>query len=305
MPATELTFPLTPRRRLIGLSFGGMRSSRRGTGFDIAGSRPYIPGDDIRGIDWASSARLSSARSSDEFIVRERFAEEGPRVVVFVDRRPSMALFPPHLPWLQKSQAVEAAARFIGDSTLAARGLSGYLDFGEGGEEPFWRPPRTEHEVWRLEDRRCFEAPEQNIELGLLHMAHLRPALPPGSFLFVLSDFLAMPDQDVWLAALEQRLDIIPVVFQDPVWERSFPDVGDVVVPLADPRTGRSRPVRLSSREAALRRKANESRWASLADEFRTLDIEPVLVDSNDPSDILAAFLSWAEQRQYSRGRGW
>ena len=29
--------------------------------------------------------------------------------------------------------------------------------------------------------------------------------------------------------------DVVPVVVQDPVWERSFPDVGGVTLPLADP----------------------------------------------------------------------
>ena len=70
MPGADLTFPLVPRRRLIGLSFGGMHSARRGTGSDVAGSRPYRPGDDVDSIDWAASARLSSVRDSDEFVVR-------------------------------------------------------------------------------------------------------------------------------------------------------------------------------------------------------------------------------------------
>ena len=64
MPGADLTFPLVSRRRLIGLSFGGMHSARRGTGSDVAGSRPYRPGDDVDTIDWAASARLSSVRDS-------------------------------------------------------------------------------------------------------------------------------------------------------------------------------------------------------------------------------------------------
>ena len=44
----EQTFPLVPRRRLLGLPFGTMRSVRRGRGSDVAGSRPVPPGDDIR-----------------------------------------------------------------------------------------------------------------------------------------------------------------------------------------------------------------------------------------------------------------
>ena len=74
MPGGRLTFPLVPRRGVIGISFGTMRSLRRGTGTDIAGSRPYRPGDDMDAIDWAASARLSTARARDEFVVRERFA---------------------------------------------------------------------------------------------------------------------------------------------------------------------------------------------------------------------------------------
>src|SRR6266478_7694346 len=86
-----------------------MRSARRGAGSDVAGSRPYVPGDDVKAIDWGSSARLSSARSSDEFILRERFAEEAPRVVVICDRRPEMQLFPRGFPWLRKVEAQRAA----------------------------------------------------------------------------------------------------------------------------------------------------------------------------------------------------
>ena len=78
------TFPLIPRRRVLGLPFGGLHSLRRGLGSDVAGSRPYRPGDDIDKIDWNASARLSLARGSEEFVVREHYAEEAPRVVVLV-----------------------------------------------------------------------------------------------------------------------------------------------------------------------------------------------------------------------------
>src|SRR5438105_15904492 len=107
MRPTGSVFTLVPRRRLIGLSFGGMHSARRGLGSGVAGSRPYRPGDDVDAIDWPASARLSSARGTDEFIVRERFADEAPRVIVVSDRRPQMALFPAPLPWLRKDEAMK------------------------------------------------------------------------------------------------------------------------------------------------------------------------------------------------------
>src|SRR5204863_5692489 len=68
VPVTDVVFPLTPRRRLIGLSFGGMRSSRRGTRSDVAGSRNYRPGDDIDTTHCAAPARLTAAPVADQCI---------------------------------------------------------------------------------------------------------------------------------------------------------------------------------------------------------------------------------------------
>src|SRR5919199_706825 len=130
MASSRPTFPLVQRRHIVGLQFGGMRSVRRGRGSDVAGSRPYVPGDDVAAIDWAASAKLSLARGADEFVVRERYAEEAPRVVVVCDRRPAMTLFPPPYRWLSKPAAIETAVKLISDSAVAARAFIGYLDFG-------------------------------------------------------------------------------------------------------------------------------------------------------------------------------
>src|SRR4051794_18255281 len=167
-----------------------MRSARRGRGFDVIGSRPYRPGDDVRAIDWGASARLSAARGSDEFVVRERFTEEAPRVVIVCDRRPSMALFPPALPWLSKPEAMRAAGTLIADSTLRARGLVGYLDEAtiehpdpdQRAEAPFWRVPNAQHEHWRLKESHltfpAFHAPDDTLARMLAFLGDLRWTLP-------------------------------------------------------------------------------------------------------------------------------
>ena len=243
MPVTEVVFPLTPRRRLIGLSFGGMRSARRGAGSDVAGSRPYRPGDNIDTIDWAASARLSAARATDEFVVRERFAEEAPRVVIVCDRRPEMKLFPPWLPWLSKPEAARIAALMIADSTIAARGYSGYVDFAEG-DDVYWRPPRSQHDDWRTEPPRPFGAPQDTVSRSFVHLFELRPSLLPGTFVFVISDFVVEPDEELWLRAVERRWDVVPVVLQDPTWERTFPDVSGKTTSVTGTRTPVGGPVR-------------------------------------------------------------
>jgi uncharacterized protein (DUF58 family) len=295
------TFPLIPRRRVLGLAFGGLHSVRRGAGSDVAASRPYRPGDDVGSIDWPASARLSLARGSDEFIVREHFAEEAPRVVVLCDRRPSMSLFGPEWPWLQKPEAIVQAVRLIGDSAVAARGLLGYFD--EGEQEPFWHPPRSEAEASLLDVHRPFGAPEDTLARGLRFLIEQRRDLPAGTFVFVLSDFLEPPRRDDWLWALERRWEIVPVVIQDPVWEQSYPDVGGAVIAFAGPGGDGSRPVRVGVREAARRRERHEARHEELVHGLRALDLDPVVVSSHEPRDVLLSFLSWADQRLFTRGR--
>jgi hypothetical protein len=256
----------------------------------------------VDAIDWNASARLSSARGTDEFVVRERFAEEAPRVVVVADRRPEMTLFPASLPWLSKPTALRHAREIIFESGAALRGVSGYLDYADG--EPFWEPPRSQHEPVGLESR-GFGAPADTLELALDHLVEHRRSLPTGTFVFLLSDFVCALPEGAWTRVLQQRWDIVPVVIQDPVWEQSFPPVGGVIVPFWDPRTKQVKPIRMSEREAEEKREANEARLEALIGWFRDHDLEPVVLSSHERHDVLASFLDWADLRRYSRGRAW
>ena len=303
MATARLTFPLVPRGRVIGLSFGTLRSLHRGAGTDIAGTRPYYPGDDMDAIDWGASARLSTARGSDEFVVRERFAEEAPKVMILCDRRPEMAYFGPPLPWLDKPAALRQAIELVLASAGAAGGYVGYLDYADG--DAHWRPPKGERKLLELRDERLmsseFGGPPDWLERSFAHLAEYPRAITAGTFLFVLSDFLDQPARDVWLRSFEHRWDVVPVIIQDPTWEQSFPDVPGIVLPLRDARSGRLSPARLTKKECATRREANEERLGTLLETLRDLDIDPVLVSSADPPEILASFLAWTEMRRVRR----
>jgi uncharacterized protein (DUF58 family) len=294
------TFPLIPRRRVLGLAFGGVRSVRRGVGSDVASTREYHPGDDVAWMDWAASARLSAARGSDEFIVRERFADEAPRVVVLADRRPSMSIRASALRPLDKPLALRNAISLIGASATAARSLTGYLDHADG--DVHWRPPRSEQRAEADAFERSFRAPADTVSRGLEFLAEHRRELPTQAFVFVLSDFVVPPDLGVWQRALEHRWELVPVIVQDPTWERSFPDVGGITVPYAAPGSGTVAPVYLTTREAATLRTDHETRWDSLIHSFRSLGLESVCLQSHEVGDILGAFLRWADLRQMWRG---
>jgi hypothetical protein len=285
---------------VVGLAFGGVRSVRRGVGSDVASTREYRPGDDVAWMDWAASARLSAARGADEFIIKERFADEAPRVVVVADRRPSMSIGASALRRLDKPTALLAAIELIGQSATAARSLTGYLDYADGG--PHWRAPRSETRANPGSFVRPFNAPADTVARGLDFLAEHRRDLPTQAFVFVLSDFIVPPDLGVWQRALEHRWELVPVMIQDRVWERSFPDVGGITVPYADPATGRVHPVYLTRGEARRLCVEHEHRWDSLVRSFRSLGLEPVVAHSHELGDMLAAFLRWADVRQMWRG---
>ena len=309
MPARVRTvFPLVPRYRVAGLPLGGGPSLRRGHGSDVAGSRAYVRGDPISTIDWRASARLSTARGQDEFVVRERYAEEAPRVVVLCDRRPSMALYPPPFPWLSKVEAVRSALELIVASAEARNAAVAYLDYAAPQSARGSRTGSLRRSVARaaqIEARQReaheFDAPDEGIARGLEFLARFRSELSSGTFVFVISDFLgaAIPDS-CWLTAAARRWEVVPVVVQDPTWEQSFPLVRSVVVPLSDPADGESFEVRLSRREARSRRRENERRLEALLGGFRALALEPVLIETSEASAIDRTFVEWADRRRTS-----
>jgi uncharacterized protein (DUF58 family) len=296
--ARRRVFPLVPRRRFVGVPFGDRRSPRRGTGDEVAGSRPYHPGDRIATIDWKASARLSAARGTDEFVVREFFAEESVRVALVCDRRPEMRLYGAELPWLDKAAALGAATELVAESAHAARAELAYLDLAEG--HPHWLPPERGRlsEIRRRAAGEGYRAPPDGLSRALTAFAEHRALLPPGTFVFVLSDFLAPAPPAVWLRARGLHWDVVPVVIQDPVWEQRFPDVGRVVVPFAEPATGRPAPARLSKRAARDRAQLNRQRLESLLARFRRLGFDPVLLSSHHPDEIAARFQAWSRRRR-------
>jgi uncharacterized protein (DUF58 family) len=303
--AAELSFPLVPRWRPVGSAFGRLRAARRGIGSSVAGTRPYRAGDDLSMIDWKLSARLSSIRGETEFVVREDFADEAPRVLVVVDRRPSMALYPDELPWLSKPRAVRSIWQAVATASVRELGLAGYLDTaaGEG-----WYPPRSAAAFDDVDERQKsapFDAPAGGLEHAFERLVQSRRSLPPGTFVFVCSDFVCAPRPETWLRGLGFRWDLVPVVVQDPLWEQSFPPVGGLMLPFADPVTGRVAKVRLTRTEARTRRRTNESRLAELLADFRSLGLDPVVIGDAAPHAVVTAFTGWAEARVAHRRGEW
>jgi len=217
----------------------------------------------------------------------------GPRGAVYlaVDRSPSMGLYPEASPWLSKPRAVAAAATLIAASARAESCPFGVLDeHGVPRLEPVGRSAAADALVRGIRyDRRG--------GLAALLADVARPSVPAGCFVFLLSDFVAPVEAKTWQRALTGGIELVPVVIQDRLLERSFPDVGSIVVPTAEP-GGRRTLVRLSRRQARELREHNERRLEELAGHFHRLGLDWVDVASDDLHDLHGAFFTWADARR-------
>lgn len=78
-------FSLVARRRLGGGALGERRSARRGAGLEFADHRPYVPGDDIRALDW------NAYRAHRRLFIRQFEEQEDLSVTLLLDCSRSMS----------------------------------------------------------------------------------------------------------------------------------------------------------------------------------------------------------------------
>lgn len=97
---------LVSRRMFRGSLKGERRSPRKGQSVEFADYRNYVPGDDIRFIDWNTYARL------DRLFLKLFLEEEDLHFYTLIDTSPSMAFGRPSK--LRFAQQVAAALGFVG-----------------------------------------------------------------------------------------------------------------------------------------------------------------------------------------------
>lgn len=296
------TFPVIPRKRISGLGIGEYPGQHRGQGHDFIEKRPYQPSDSTRNIDWKETAKRSAQRSIFSPHVRQFRQDEIMRAVIVVDRSPRMSWYPS--PWLSKPQVIVAAGCMIIDSIKRHHGLIGYLDYANWTEnsKPFWRSPNQETESDRVRNRNLlykkFAAPENNMSLAIEWLFALKAHIPPESFIFLLSDFLVMPDYSLLEVAAE-RWDLVPIVIQDPVLEASFP-VWRGKIPVWLPEVlpnGQRKASYLSALDAQAIRIEHQNRLRAIMKVFDYIKVHPITLFSADPEQVYDAFLGWSMLR--------
>ena len=207
----------------------GLHASRlRGRGLDFAELRAYLPGDDIRGIDWKVTARTQKPH------VRVFTEERDRNALLLVDQRVNM--FFGSQVCMKSVTAARAAA--LGVWRVLAQGdRPGAIVFNDAEQSEI--PPHRSraramailHEIERM-NRSLRAAGGQVSEPGQLNRVLERAArLAQHDHLVVLvSDLDGMDDETPRLLnRLTRHNDVVVVLVYDPL-ERELPDASLLVV---------------------------------------------------------------------------
>lgn len=232
MEAALRALELTVRRRLDGLLQGNHLGLVPGPGSEPGDARVYQPGDDVRRMDWAVTARTTQPH------VRETVADRELETWVVLDLSPSLDF---GTAACEKRELAVAALAAITHLTRGGGNRIGALV--ATGERLVRVPARGGLAHARGLLRRVAQTPRApEGTRGDLSAAIEQLRRPPRrrGLAVVISDFLGEPDWERPMRALGTRHDLVAVEVVDPR-ELDLPDVGTVV--LADPETGRQREV--------------------------------------------------------------
>jgi uncharacterized protein (DUF58 family) len=220
------------RREVSSAFAGGYRSAFRGGGIEFEESRPYLPGDDVRALDWNATARSGVAYV-------KRFREERDQTVVLaLDVSASMSFG-------SVGRAKAALAAHAAALIAAAAGRAGdrvglvSFDTKVRSEIP---AARGEAHTWRILRALVAAAGQSSggTELETV-ISRLRAGFRRRAIVFVFSDFrddrffdnrTEKRSPRAELVALARHHDLVAVTIYDPR-EEEIPDAG--IVRLSDP----------------------------------------------------------------------
>jgi len=260
-------------RRMVNTLFSGdYKSSFKGRGIEFLDVREYLPGDDVRTIDWKVTARFGKP-----FV--KKYAEERELVVILLvdasgsDRFGTRGKF-------KLEQAAQVAAT-LAFSAIRNNDKVGLVFFTDRIEK--YVPPRKGrvHVLRLIRDILYFE-PENKGTDAVQALEFLMHVLKRRAIVFLISDFIgemfdpARLKRPLGIAA--RKHDLVVVSVNDPA-EEELPRLG--LVEVEDAETGQVATV--DTRDPALRRRFKahrDRRHGDMQKLFRQLGVDRIAVST-------------------------
>ena len=264
---------LTIARRVDGLLAGDHRSALLGRGTELAQVRPYVPGDDVRLIDWNVTARTREPH------IRVQLAERVLVTWIVLDTSPSMSFGTAER---RKADVALGVTLAVGHAATVRGNRVGLVGFGDSIErvmEPKQGRAGLVGLLLALRDR-----PETNGAAGggfplAKALERLAAAARQRALVVVCSDFRGPRDWRSPLLRLAGRHEVVAVEVRDPR-EQMLEPVGTLW--LVDPESGRE--LQVNTNDAGLRRRFAEAADAerkALAHELAGLGVAHVTLSTD------------------------
>lgn len=258
---------------------GEYRSVFKGRGMEFDEVREYIPGDDIRAIDWNVTARTGWAH------VKRYVEEREMTAVLLVDVSLSGRFGSSELLKIDLATEISAVLAF---SAIKSNDKIGLLIFTDRVEKFIPAKKGKRHVLRVIRELLSFEPQAGGTDVaGALEF--LNKVLKRKAVVFLVSDFI---DEDFErdLALTRTRHDLIPVRISDPR-ETSLPDVG--LIELEDAETGER--VVVDTRRSRIRdlfSEAGRQEQQSLTGLLRSIGADSLEISTDRPymKDVMAFF---------------
>jgi uncharacterized protein (DUF58 family) len=238
-------------RRVEGLLAGDYRSVLLGQGSELALVRPYVPGDDVRRIDWNVTARTNEPH------VRVDLAERVLVTWLVLDTSASMEFGTADR---RKADVAEGVAIAVGHLATRRGNRLGIVTFGDGEPEAL---PARQGRMGLLGLLTALQREPERTSVGATSLSegirHASAHARQRSLVVLVSDFRGPSDWRRPLLELAGRHDVLAIEIRDPR-EQELANVGPLW--LVDPETGRQ--LRVDTRSPRLR-----ARFAAAAAEER------------------------------------
>jgi uncharacterized protein (DUF58 family) len=175
--------PLKSRKPMLGSVSGRHSSPHRGASVEFAEYRKYVPGDDLRRLDWRAYGR------SDRFYIKEFEADTNLRMVLVVDTSGSMDFGSVGVTKLEYARRMAAALSYLAIQQGDAVGLACVAE-GIVHNIP---PRRNPAHLTTLYD--TLEEVQPQGETGLVAILHeLAETVRQRALVLVISDLFVEPE---------------------------------------------------------------------------------------------------------------
>ena len=242
---------------------GEYASAFKGRGLEFEEVREYISGDDVKNIDWNTSARTGKLHTK---VFRE---ERELTVILMVDISSSMFF---GSKWEFKSDIATEVSALLAYTAIKNNDKVGLILFSDGVQK-YIPPKKGRTHIWHI-IKSIVQSEKNHQNTNIVDaLKFLGNTIKRKSIVFIVSDFISSNDFGNHLKSLKKKFDFVPVVINDPL-EKTFMSKYKNIFKFKDSESGKAFNSYLSFSPDYIEKVYNR---------FKEINIYPIKISTDKP----------------------